>query len=249
MNELVITSQGGKEVTTSLIVAQVFGKEHGKVCRDIESLSCSKMFRDANFGCSLYLRDLPNGGSKQERFYEITKDGFSFLVMGYTGEKAGQFKETFIFEFNKRESLLKSDDYILARSQDILQKRLQSATQQIQMLEGTNELLQEENKALTPKADYTDKVLQSTSTFTLTQAAHALGMRSVHVLTKLLREKKILFYQSGQWQPTAKVADKGYFKPRTSHHTKSDGTMGTTISTVVTEKGREYLHSLIIVEA
>lgn len=45
----------------------------------------------------------------------MTKDGFSFLVMGYTGAKAGQFKEMFIAEFNMREAMLKSDDYILAR--------------------------------------------------------------------------------------------------------------------------------------
>lgn len=74
-------------------------------------------------------------------------------------------------------------------------------------------------------------------------------MKSVHVLTALLKAKKILYYQSKQWIPTAKVADKGYFTTRTSKHVKSNNTIGTTISTVVTEIGREYLYSLITVKA
>ena len=54
MQELVIQSSKGNEVTTSLIVAEVFKKEHSKVLRDIENLSCSEEFRAANFGVSSY---------------------------------------------------------------------------------------------------------------------------------------------------------------------------------------------------
>lgn len=107
MSELVFQNSNGNDVTTSLLIAEVFGKEHNKVVRDIESLSCSEFFRAANFGVSFIIRDLPNGGHKQERYYEMTKDGFSFLVMGYTGAKAGEFKEKFINEFNRRDALLK----------------------------------------------------------------------------------------------------------------------------------------------
>lgn len=71
------------------------------------------------------MRELPQGGAQKVEWYEMTKDGFSFLVMGYTGTKAVHFKEMFIAEFNKREAMLKSDDYILMRSQQILQKELQ----------------------------------------------------------------------------------------------------------------------------
>ena len=98
---------------------------------------------------------------------------------------------------------------------------------------------------MAPKAAYTDEVLQSTSTYTLTQIAHDLGLRSVHALTKVLMEKKILFRQSGQWQPTAKVAGKGYFDTRTAKFVKSDNTIGTSLSTVITEEGRLFLHNLI----
>ena len=174
----------------------------------------------------------------------MTKDGFSFLVMGYTGAKAGQFKEMFIAEFNKREAMLKSDDYILARSQEILHNRLQLAEQQLQIAQGTITQQEETIKTLAPKAAYTDDVLQSTSTYTLTQIAHDLGLRSVHTLTRMLSDKKVIYYQSGQWQPTAKVAGKGYFSTRTAKYVKSDGSVGTSMTTVVTEIGRQYLHNL-----
>ena len=114
MENLVIQSPQGRDVTTSLIVAEVFGKNHKEVLRDIERLSCSEDFRVRNFAHTPYTH--PQNGQKYH-YYEMTKDGFSFLVMGYTGKKAGEFKEMFINEFNKREMMLKSDDYILARSQ------------------------------------------------------------------------------------------------------------------------------------
>lgn len=241
MNALVIQGGNGRDVTTSLIVSQVFGKEHAKVVRDIESLSCSTNFNVANFGVIEYT----DTRGRIQKAYEMTKDGFSFLVMGYTGAKAGQFKEMFIAEFNKREAMLKSDDYILARSQEILHNRLQLAEQRLQIAQGTIEKQEEQIQVLAPKAAYTDEVLQSTSTYTLTQIAHDLGLRSVHALTRILMEKKIIYRQSGQWQPTAKVADKGYFDTRTAKFVKSDNTIGTSMTTVITESGRQFLHSLI----
>lgn len=241
MEHLVIQNSSGRDVTTSLIVAQVFGKEHKNVCRDIENLSCSESFNRLNFERITY-KDARN---REQTAYEMTKDGFSFLVMGYTGEKAGQFKEAFINEFNKREMMLKSDDYILARSQEILHHRLQIAEQRLQIAEAERDHYQKEVKVLAPKAEYTDAVLQSTSTFTFTQIAHDLGMRSVRVLMDELKSRKMIYRQSDQWQPTAKVADKGYFATRTAKYIKSDGSIGTSISTVVTESGRMFLRNLL----
>ena len=88
----------------------------------------------------------------------MTKDGFSFLVMGYTGAKAGEFKEKFINEFNRREALLKDDDYILMRSQQILQKRVEIAEQKIRQLE-------EKNAKLKPKADFAEAAFKKNIIF------------------------------------------------------------------------------------
>lgn len=148
MTNLVIQSPQGRDVTTSLIVAEVFGKRNSDVLRDIRNLHCSQEFKGRNFALMVKTSELPQGGAQKSEYYEMTKDGFSFLVMGYTGDKAGQFKELFINEFNKREMMLKSDDYILARSQEILNKRLQLAQNQLKAANETIAEQQEEIKVL-----------------------------------------------------------------------------------------------------
>ena len=135
-------------------------------------------------------------------------------------------------------------EQIMARALIIAQKTIESHKQKVQMLEGEVGALKAERKILVPRAEYTNEVLQSTSTFTLTQVAHDLGFRSVYAFTAWCKEKGILFYQSEQWQPTAKYADKGFFTTRTARYIKNDNTIGTSLSTVVTEKGRMHLHNL-----
>ena len=92
-----------KLITTSLQVAEVFEKEHARVLRDIRELSCSEDFRNGNFAESSYI----NSQNKKQPMYQITKDGFVLLVMGYTGEKAMKFKEDYIKAFNKMENELR----------------------------------------------------------------------------------------------------------------------------------------------
>lgn len=138
-----------------------------------------------------------------------------------------------------------NDDETILHAMQVLQQRVEANKQRIQMLEDQNTKQQEQIVQLAPKAEYTDAVLQSTSTFTFTQIAHDLGMRGVRVLMDELKSRKMIYRQSDQWQPTAKVADKGYFATRTAKYIKSDGSIGTSISTVVTEKGRMFLRNLL----
>ena len=91
-----VAAENGQPMTTSLKVAEYFKKEHGKVLRAVRRLSCSLKFRQANFGESSYINDQ---GKKQPMF-TMTKDGFMFLVMGFTGEAAASWKEGFIDAFN-----------------------------------------------------------------------------------------------------------------------------------------------------
>ena len=55
MESLVKTNPKGLNITTSLITSEIFGKEHNKVCRDIENLDCPEEFRVANLGVSSYI--------------------------------------------------------------------------------------------------------------------------------------------------------------------------------------------------
>lgn len=240
MANLVIQSPTGKDVTTSLIVAQVFGKEHNKVCRDIENLSCSDTFRAANFGGSSY-RSQQN---KKLPMYEMTKDGFSFLVMGYTGDKAGQFKEMFINEFNKREMMLKSDDYILARSQEILHSRLQLAEKKLEQAQEKISLQDNQIKKLQPKADFADAAFKAEGNVDIGQAAKILGLPfGRNTLFKKLREKGVLF--GSRNEPKQKFIDSGYFKltelPPIKRESHPDLIV---MKCICTQKGLAYINTL-----
>lgn len=90
-------------VVTSLDIAETFGKRHDNVLKDIRELECSKEFRLLNFEESSYT----NVQNKKQPMYYMTRDGFTLLVMGYTGEKAMKFKESYIRQFSVMEKLLK----------------------------------------------------------------------------------------------------------------------------------------------
>lgn len=93
--------------TTSLQVAKSFEKAHKHVLRAIDNLDCSDEFRNKNF----MKENIINSRGRQYESYSITRDGFSFLCMGFTGKKAAKWKELFIEAFNMMESkLLKDND-------------------------------------------------------------------------------------------------------------------------------------------
>ncbi len=99
-----ITKINKEEVTvvTSLDVAETFGKEHRRVLQDIRELECSEDFNQHNFVLISY-KDSMN---RNKPMYYMTRDGFTLLVMGYTGEKAMKFKEAYIRQFNAMEKVL-----------------------------------------------------------------------------------------------------------------------------------------------
>lgn len=92
----IISLHQGQPVTTSLKVAAVFGKQHKDVLRKIANLDCSKDFNERNFALVTY----QDGKGEARPAYEMTKDGFIFVVMGFTGAKAAATKEAYINAFN-----------------------------------------------------------------------------------------------------------------------------------------------------
>jgi Rha family phage regulatory protein len=130
MNELVFRGENGTPMTTSLLVAEVFGKAHRGVLRDIDNLDCSEDFQMHNFVQMFKIRELPNGGQAQDRYYNITRDGFTFLAMGYTGKKAAEFKEKYIAAFNAMEQQLKQGTLI---TEQFMQTQMQMMNQMMQL--------------------------------------------------------------------------------------------------------------------
>ncbi|NMJ28148.1 peptidase [Salmonella enterica subsp. enterica serovar Anatum] len=92
----------GKVVTSSLAVADYFHKPHKDVLAKISRLDCSVEFTERNFSLSKYIdvtgRKLP--------CYHITKNGFAFLAMSFTGKRAARFKEAYINAFDQMEKQL-----------------------------------------------------------------------------------------------------------------------------------------------
>lgn len=97
----IISLNHGQPMTTSLKVAEVFGKLHKNVLRKLEALECSQEFRQLNFEQTVYHRQNPSGGDPiPTPIWNMTKDGFIFLVMGFTGKQAAAIKEAYINAFN-----------------------------------------------------------------------------------------------------------------------------------------------------
>ena len=117
MNNLV-EIQEGQPVVNSLKVAEKFGKAHRSVLLAIRNLDCSSGFILHNFMQSTYT----NKQNKTVPCYLLTRDGFSFLCMGFTGKEAARWKEAYINAFNQMEkALLKQQDKL-----EWKQARLQS---------------------------------------------------------------------------------------------------------------------------
>lgn len=100
----------------SLFVASAFEKNHKEVLRDIrriiaEDSGLSDEFRQRNFAPSYYR----NKQNKKQPCYYLTRDGFTMLVMGYTGAKAMKFKEMYIKRFNEMEQFIK---YLVSARQE-----------------------------------------------------------------------------------------------------------------------------------
>ncbi len=99
-----VKNKDGEAVTDSKKVAETFGKSHRHVLRDIEKLiSETGVFGESNFGRSCYT----SKQNKELACYEMTKDGFTLLAMGYGTSKALQFKIKYIKQFNEMEELIR----------------------------------------------------------------------------------------------------------------------------------------------
>lgn len=104
MNDLVIMKDQ-QAVTTSLQVAEVFGKRHDNILRDIENLKKDILNFEEMFSESTE----PDSYGRDRKVIYMNRDGFTLLAMGFTGKKALEFKLKYIDAFNRMESQIKLD--------------------------------------------------------------------------------------------------------------------------------------------
>jgi len=124
----------GQPCTTSLKIAEVFGKQHRNVLQAIRDLEAPEDFVQLNF--KRYTYTAANG--KANPAYQITRDGFTLLAMGFTGKAAMRFKVAYIEAFNAMERQLKAQ----AMPPALPDKRLDVLTAQVgQLAAAVKELL------------------------------------------------------------------------------------------------------------
>lgn len=143
MNDLVIL-KNDEAVCSSLEVAEKFGKRHDKLLSEIERMYGNLIGKldVQNGGAKFFQKSSYKNRGKQYPMYLMNRDGFSLLVMGFTGKKALEWKLKYINAFNAMEKLLRersTEDWIETRQQsklarksetDIIQKLVEYAKEQ-----------------------------------------------------------------------------------------------------------------------
>ena len=112
----------GQIVVSSKDVADKFSKTHRDVTRAISAMDCSAEFRARNFTHSEYV----SAQNKRLACYSITRDGFAFLCMGFTGKQAAHWKELYISAFNKMAKALISEPPASMRALNELTKKIET---------------------------------------------------------------------------------------------------------------------------
>jgi Rha family phage regulatory protein len=227
-------------VTDSLTVAETFGKNHKDVLRDIRNLECSQEFTERNFAPSEYQ---DSTGRKLPK-YLLTQDGFSFLVMGYTGKEAARFKEMYINEFNRMKDELNKPQFALPQTMPEALRMLAAEIEEKEAIKSHNLMLEQRVKEYEPKISYIDTILQSKDTVTITQIAKDYGL-SGKALNEILHEEKVQYKMNGQWLLYAKHQDSGYTKSYTLDIIRTDGRRDVKMNTQWTQKGRLFVHDIL----
>lgn len=152
MNNLVIM-KNQQAVTSSLQIAEAFGKQHKDVLEAIrdkmstaENSALFKMFYEDTYVA---------GNGKRNKMYYMNRDGFTFLAMGFTGKKADEFKLKYIEAFNQMENSIKAQLELPTTPQGILKLVLENVNDSNEKVEelGTRLTDLEQNTPVAP-GDY-----------------------------------------------------------------------------------------------
>lgn len=227
-------------------VAEMVGKEHNKLLRDIREycnqLSLSKIGQSDFFTESTYKSDR----GKEYPCYNVTKKGCEFIAHKLTGVKGTEFTAKYINRFHEMEDAIKAHiptgNELIALAVVEAQKLLAQKEEEIKQLEDSMQQMDKVITELTPKADYADRILSSNDCMTVTQIAQDYGLSAVS-FNRILSRAGIQRKVGEQWILYAEYQGKGYVQNKTYDYEKSNGTTGTKLSTVWTQKGRLFLYN------
>lgn len=223
---------------TSLEIAEITGKKHAHVMRDIRSL-IEQGVNGSNFGLVNY----KDKKGEVRPMFELTPKGCLILASGYDAllrEKIINKLEE--LEKNHREQYQVPQSF--AEALMLAAKQQEKIEQQQLALKSKNEEIVQLSATITemqPKVSYVDTILSSKETVTTTQIAQDYG-QSAKAFNILLRNFGVQRKVGGQWILYAKYLPCGYVQSETVSITHRDGSAGSVMHTKWTQKGRLFLY-------
>lgn len=233
MKELVFKGDNNRIFTNSLLVAEKFGKLHKNIMQTIKDLMTS-----AEKSADLFIEsEYPDNYGRMQPMYIMNRDGFTLLVMGFTGDKALQFKLDYIEAFNRMEEQIKTGDFQIPQS---FSEALMLAAKQQEQIEQANRTISK----LQPKADFADKAFETSDKVDIGMAAKILKLGfGRNILFKKLKEMGVFF--SNRNEPKQKYINAGYFE-MTEKFIERENHPGFVVTKVlVTQKGLAYINHLL----
>lgn len=211
--------------------------------------------------CSKYPLYTP-GGTQQANF--VNEDGLYDVILDSRKPEAKKFRKWITSEVlpsirkdggymvSKEEE---SEEELLARAMRVAQRTIERQQERMRLMAQEHErkeaiaeerlrLQERELQQAQVKVDYHDKVLNSESTYAITQIAKEFGMGGV-TLNRKLEEMKVQYKVNDQWLLTSKYAEKGYTKSMTYSYTDRNGMNHSVQHTMWTERGRKFIHELL----
>ena len=247
MNNLVasidVKEYEGQPVVSSREVANNFGKKHKHVLESIENIKAensavTKMFIESSYKA---------GTGKNYKEYLLTRDGFSLLVMGFTGAKALEWKLKYIEAFNKMEQYIKEQQpkvpttykealqHLLVQVEENERLQLENQ-QQTKVIEKQSEVIGE----MAPKAEYFDALVDNNLLTNIRDTAKELGIKE-RTFTEWLIQKNLCYRdKKRKIKPYANKMQYFELKEFTTIWGHSDN------QTLITPKGRETFRLLLI---
>lgn len=227
-------------------VAEMVGKQHNELLKDIrryaEQLGEGKIPQSDFFTESTYV----NSQNKKMPCYQVTKKGCEFIAHKLTGVKGTEFTAKYINRFHEMEDAINAHiptgNELIALAVVEAQKLLAQKEEEIKQLEDSVQQMDKVITELTPKADYADRILSSNDCMTVTQIAQDYGLSAVS-FNRILSRAGIQRKVGEQWILYAEYQGKGYVQNKTYDYEKANGTTGTKLSTVWTQKGRLFLYN------
>lgn len=239
MNDIVLTTQNGEPVASSRQIAENFEKRHDHVMRDIDTFK-----KDVpNFGEMFFESAEPDSYGRPQRTYLMNRDGFSLLVMGFTGKAALEWKLKYIAAFNEMEKKLAQRPQ-LSRS-ELMAQALIAAHEE---LEHKDAKIAE----LTPKGIFADAVSASKQSILIGDLAKMLKQNGVDIgatrLFQWMRENGYLIRgnRSDKNMPTQRSMEMGLFDIKETVVSHSDGHTTINKTPKVTGKGQVYFVNVFI---